>query len=80
MHAQSGRHFYARSHSGMNSGSQLLSALASLGLLCWPVMCGAQMVGPMPQPQGTPAPPIDASPKPDGIQRFATMRHSANTN
>ena len=32
----------------------ILSTAAVIGLLCWPITCGAQMVGPTPQPQGTP--------------------------
>jgi hypothetical protein len=34
--------------------------LAAIGFLCWPVMCGAQMVGPTPQPQGIPVTPEQA--------------------
>ena len=32
----------------------VLSGLVALGLPCWPIICGAQMVGPTPQPQGVP--------------------------
>jgi high affinity Mn2+ porin len=59
MHAQSARDFYARSRS-RNSGFHALSATASIGLLCWPIICGAQMVGPTPQPQGTQVTPEQA--------------------
>ena len=34
--------------------------LAAIGFLCWPMMCGAQMVGPTPQPQGIPITPEQA--------------------
>jgi high affinity Mn2+ porin len=37
-----------------------LFALAAIGSLCWPTMCGAQMVGPTPQPQGIPITPEQA--------------------
>ncbi len=38
----------------------LLIAAGAIGLLCWPMMCGAQMVGPTPQPQGIPVTPEQA--------------------
>jgi hypothetical protein len=60
MHAQPARRFYARSRSGTYSRHQILSGLAAIGFLCWPVMCGAQMVGPTPQPQGIPVTPEEA--------------------
>lgn len=37
-----------------------LIAAAVIGLLCRPMMCGAQMVGPTPQPQGVPVTPEEA--------------------
>jgi hypothetical protein len=40
--------------------SQALSALAAFGLLCCPITCAAQMVGPTPQPQGVPVTPEQA--------------------
>jgi high affinity Mn2+ porin len=60
MHARPDRRFYARSRSGTNSGSRTLSALAAIVFLCWPIMSGAQMVGPTPQPQGIPVTPEQA--------------------
>jgi len=33
---------------------------AAIGILCWPMICGAQMVGPTPQPQGVPVTPEQA--------------------
>lgn len=32
----------------------ILIAAAVICVLCWPMMCGAQTVGPTPQPQGIP--------------------------
>jgi len=58
--AQPARRFLARSRSGTRSRSHALFALASIGFLCWPMMCGAQMVGPTPQPQGIPVTPEQA--------------------
>jgi high affinity Mn2+ porin len=60
MHAQPARRLYARARSATNSGSHALSALAAIGILCWPMMCGAQMVSPTPQPQGIPVTPEQA--------------------
>jgi high affinity Mn2+ porin len=37
-----------------------LSVLAAIGTLCAPIVCGAQMVGPTPQPQGIPVTPEQA--------------------
>jgi len=37
-----------------------LCGLATIGFLCWPAMCGAQMVGPTPQPPGVPVTPEQA--------------------
>src|SRR5271166_3275787 len=47
-------------HARPASGSHILSALAAIGFLCWPIMCGAQMVGPTPQPPGIPVTPEQA--------------------
>jgi high affinity Mn2+ porin len=60
MRSQPARCFYARSRSGTNSGSHALSGLAATSFLCWPIMCGAQMVGPTPQPPGIPVTPEQA--------------------
>src|SRR5260370_17987083 len=38
----------------------ILIAAGAIGILCWPMMCGAQMVGPTPQPQGIPVIPEQA--------------------
>jgi high affinity Mn2+ porin len=38
----------------------ILIAAVAIGILCWPMMCGAQMVGPTPQPQGIPVTPEQA--------------------
>jgi high affinity Mn2+ porin len=38
----------------------ILIAPVTIGILCWPMMCGAQMVGPTPQPQGIPVTPEQA--------------------
>ena len=53
-------HCFGRSCSVIHSRSQAFSRLAAIGLLCWPMMCGAQMVGPTPQPQGIPVTPEQA--------------------
>jgi high affinity Mn2+ porin len=37
-----------------------VAVVAASGLLCWPALCGAQMVGPTPQPQGVPVTPAQA--------------------
>jgi high affinity Mn2+ porin len=60
VHARPARRFYARSRSGSHSRSRALSALAGIGFLCWPMICGAQMVDPTPQPQGIPVTPEQA--------------------
>jgi high affinity Mn2+ porin len=41
-------------------GNVSLIAAAVIRVLCWPMMCGAQMVGPTPQPQGIPVTPEQA--------------------
>src|SRR5260370_21902088 len=38
----------------------ILIAAGAIGIRCWPMMCGAQMVGPTPQPQGLPVTPEQA--------------------
>jgi high affinity Mn2+ porin len=38
----------------------ILIAAGAIGILLWPMMCGAQMVGPSPQPQGIPVTPEQA--------------------
>jgi high affinity Mn2+ porin len=60
MHAQSARRFCARSRTGSHSRSHAVSALAAIGLLCWPMICGSQTVSPTPQPQGIPLTPEQA--------------------
>jgi high affinity Mn2+ porin len=40
--------------------SHAFFALEASGLLCWPIMCAAQMFGPTPQPQGVPITPEEA--------------------
>ena len=37
-----------------------VAVAAASGLLFWPMTCGAQMVGPTPQPQGIPITPEQA--------------------
>jgi len=39
---------------------RILSVLVASGLLCWPMICRGQMVGPTPQPQGIPVTPEQA--------------------
>jgi len=60
MRTQPARSAYARSLSGSPFVFRALSAVAAIGFLCWPMMCGAQMVGPTPQPQGIPVTPEEA--------------------
>jgi high affinity Mn2+ porin len=60
MRSPPARRIYARSRAVIHSRSQSLSCLAAIGFLCWPMMCGAQMVGPTPQPQGIPVTPEQA--------------------
>jgi high affinity Mn2+ porin len=42
------------------SRNVILIAAGAIGILCWPMMCSAQMVGPTPQPQGVPVTPEQA--------------------
>jgi high affinity Mn2+ porin len=60
MHAQPARSFLERRRLGTHGRSGALTALAAIGCLGWPMMCGAQMVGPTPQPQGIPVTPEQA--------------------
>jgi high affinity Mn2+ porin len=60
MHAQPARPFLGRRRFGTRGRSTALCGSAALGFLCWPIMCGAQMVGPTPQPQGIPVTPEQA--------------------
>src|SRR5580658_492785 len=60
MHAQPVKRFYTRARAGANSGSRAISTLAAIGFFCWPMICGAQMVSPTPQPQGIPVTPEQA--------------------
>src|SRR5580704_2854641 len=60
MLAQPARRFHAPSPSGTPSRSGALFALVTIGFLCWPITCGAQMVDPTPQPQGIPVTPEQA--------------------
>src|ERR1700758_5875886 len=60
MHAELARRFQACSPSEARTRAPTLSAVAAIGLLGWPMMCGAQMVGPTPQPQGIPVTPEQA--------------------
>ena len=60
MRSQSARRFDARPRSASHSRPRALSALAAIGFLYWPMTCGAQMVGPTPQPQGIPVTPEQA--------------------
>jgi len=60
MRSQPARRFYMRYGFGSHSRSRAFSALAAIGLLCRPMMCSAQMVGPTPQPPGIPVTPEQA--------------------
>jgi high affinity Mn2+ porin len=60
MRSQPARRFYMRYRFGSHSRSRVLSALAASGLLCWPMICRGQMVGPTPQPPGIPVTPEQA--------------------
>ena len=60
MHAQPARPFLGRRRFGTVGRSGALTALAAIGLVCCPRTCGAQMVGPTPQPQGIPVTPEQA--------------------
>jgi high affinity Mn2+ porin len=64
MQPQPARRLNGRSGSGLRCRLQALSVLAALGCLCWPTMGAAQMVGPTPQPQGTPVTPEQAAQTP----------------
>src|SRR3984893_2875970 len=60
MHAEPARRFQACSPSEARTRAHALSAVAAIGILGWPMMCSAQMVGPTPQPQGIPLTPEQA--------------------
>ena len=51
------------------------SGSAAIGLLCWPIVCGAQMVGPTPQPPGVPVTPEEA----EQIQPESWAFHAQST-
>jgi high affinity Mn2+ porin len=54
----------------------ILIAAGAIGLLWWPTMCGAQMVGPTPQPQGIPVTPEQA----EEVQPEIWAIHGQGTN
>jgi high affinity Mn2+ porin len=60
MRPQPARRFYVRTLSESHSRPRALFALAAIGFLYWPMICGAQMVGPTPQPPGIPVTPEEA--------------------
>jgi high affinity Mn2+ porin len=60
MYAQPARPFLGRRRFGTLGRSGALTALVAIGFLGCPMMCGAQMVGPTPQPQGIPVTPEQA--------------------
>ena len=39
---------------------ETVSGWVVIAFVCWPMMCGAQMVGPTPQPPGIPITPEEA--------------------
>jgi len=51
-------------------------AAAVIRVLCWPMMCGAQMVGPTPQPQGIPVTPEQA----EQVEQETWAIHGQTTN
>src|SRR5215472_6750528 len=57
MHDRPAREPHSRTRFRMDAGSCAISTLTRVGLLCLPVMCNAQMVGPTPQPPGIPVTP-----------------------
>src|SRR6266436_8756493 len=73
MRSQPARRFYACSRSASISRSRARSAVAGIGLLCWPMMCSAQMVGPTPQPKGIPVTPEQAEPEDWAIHGQSTF-------
>jgi high affinity Mn2+ porin len=54
----------------------ILIAAGAVGILCWPMMCAAQMVGPTPQPQGVPVTPEQAQ----QVQQETWAIHGQATN
>ncbi len=73
MRSQPARRFYACSRTASLSRSCARSAVTGIGLLCWPMMCSAQMVGPTPQPKGIPVTPEQAEPEDWAIHGQATI-------
>ena len=60
MHAQLARLLFGRFRARSRALLPALCGLATIGFLCWPAMCRAQMVGPTPQPLGVPVTPEQA--------------------
>jgi high affinity Mn2+ porin len=52
--------FQTCSPTATRTRARAFSVFAACGVLCWPMMCGAQMVGPTPQPSGVPVSPEEA--------------------
>src|SRR6201987_3066019 len=57
-------------------GNVSLIAAAVIRVLCWSTMCGAQMVGPTPQPQGIPVTPEQA----EQVEQDTWAIHGQGTN
>jgi len=60
MHGQPALGFFMGGRSSSHPRSYAPFALMMVSLLCWPTMCGAQMVAPTPQPPGIPVTPEEA--------------------
>src|SRR5215470_2084611 len=60
MDGQSARCFFMGGQSSTHLRSHTRLALTIVSLLCWPLVCGAQMVAPTPQPPGVPVTPEEA--------------------
>src|SRR5215471_18415291 len=60
MHAEQARLLFGRFRARSGARYPALCGPATIGFLCWPTMCGAQMVGPTPQPPGVPVTPEQA--------------------
>jgi high affinity Mn2+ porin len=60
----------------MSSLKARLMPMAASGLLCWPTLCDAQMVGPTPQPPGIPVSPEEA----EQVQPENWAIHGQSTN
>src|SRR5215472_6673642 len=54
MHARPALRFQDCWPSAARTRSRAAFAVTTIGLLCWPMLCDAQMVGPTPQPSGIP--------------------------